>query len=121
MVVVLAAAVALVFTPCCELFAAIEEGASGPADVHSTPAPDSHAPTHDHAPASESWCGTALDEIVSPLADLAPPAPNANAMAWSVPHSFPLPLALSPAAHRLATRSGTVGPPLYLRFAHLLI
>jgi hypothetical protein len=42
-------------------------------------------------------------------------------MAWSVPHSFPLPLALSPAAHRLATRSGTVGPPLYLRFAHLLI
>jgi hypothetical protein len=42
-------------------------------------------------------------------------------MAWSVPHSYPLPLALSPAVRRLASRSGTVGPPLYLRFAHFLI
>jgi hypothetical protein len=121
MAVALAVAVALVFTPCCEVFAAIDEGASGPADVHSAPAPHSHTPTHDHGPAPDSWCATALDEIVSPLADLAPPAPSANATAWFVPHSNPLSLALSPAARRPVTRSGTVGPPLYLRFAHFLI
>jgi hypothetical protein len=121
MAVALAVAVALVFTPCCEVFAAIDEGASGPADVHSAPAPHSDTPTHDHAPAPDSWCATALDEIVSPLADLAPPAPSAYAMAWFVPHSNPLSHSFSRAARRPVTLSGTVGPPLYLRFAHFLI
>jgi hypothetical protein len=42
-------------------------------------------------------------------------------MAWFVPHGNPLSLSFSRAARRPVTLSGTVGPPLYLRFAHFLI
>jgi hypothetical protein len=121
--VALALGVALVFTPCCELSAAVRG-----ADVDSTrtdarpePVGDPHAPTHDHAPASDQWCGTALDKIVTPPADLAPPAQTDSGAASYVPQRHPLPPAVSSTTHRLVTRLGASGPPLYLRFAHLLI
>jgi hypothetical protein len=88
--VALAAAVALVFTPCCELFAAIDQGAAGPTDVRSAPGPDSGGPAHNHAP-------------------------------WHTAHSYAPPLAGPVAVHRSANRLSRAGPPLYLRFAHLLI
>lgn len=117
MAVALAVAVALVFTPCCELFAAIgvDESSAAHADTGPAPAEDSHAPATDH------WCGTALDEIASSVADLALPAANSSTTAWHVAHSYPLSPARPLAPHRLAVGLGTVGPPLYLRFAHLLI
>jgi hypothetical protein len=119
--VALAAAVALVFTPCCELFAAVDQGAAGPADAHSVPGPDSGGPAHDHAPASGSWCATALDEIVGPLTDLVPPAANGDAAAWHTAHSYAPPLVGPLALHRSAGWLSRAGPALYLRFAHLLI
>lgn len=121
--VALAFGVALLFTPCCELSAAVRG-----ADVDTTrtdagagAAGDPHAPTHDHAPTQDQWCGTVLDNIVTPPADLAPPAQTYSGAASHVPHSHPLPPAVSPTAHRFVARPGGSGPPLYLRFAHLLI
>ena len=119
--VALAAAIALVFTPCCELFAAIDEGAAGPADAHSVPGPDCGDPAHDQAPVPHSWCATALDEIVSPLTDLAPPAANGDAAAWHTTRSYAPPLVSPLALHRSAGWLSRAGPALYLRFAHLLI
>jgi hypothetical protein len=113
MAVALVFAVAWVFTPCCELFAAIDGTSAMHADVHSAPGADPHAPEH--------WCGAALDEIASPIADLAPTAANGNAPAWHVAHSYTLSPARPLAAHRLVLGLGTVGPPLYLRLAHLLL
>lgn len=115
MTTALAVAVALVFTPCCELFAASSDAGAVHADAGAARTADPHAPAPDH------WCGTARDEIASPIGDLAPPATNSSTTARHVALGCPLSFACAPAPHRPATGLGLVGPPLYLRFAHLLI
>jgi hypothetical protein len=119
MALALAAAVALLFTPCCELSAAIGAGAAASAVIQ--PVPDRHAPTQGHAPASDTWCVTALDESAGPLTDLAPPGANGSAAPGYVAHSGSPPPTSPRVLHRPVQQWSATGPPLYLRFAHLLM
>lgn len=124
MAVTLAVAVALVFVPCCDLLAAVTGSDAGAvaADGSSGLLPNSDGSMHDHAPAKDSSCLTALDEISNTLANLAPPAPNLESFAWLDRSNAILPLQFPSTRQRVRVRHAALdGPPIYLRFAHLLI
>jgi hypothetical protein len=111
MVISLAVALALVFTPCCELFAAGGDAHhAGPQQL-----------AHGHAPQPDSFCATTLDEMANPLVDLAAPASRPQAVAWSVPPVRSGQVRRAAAPRVVVDRFRSVGPPLYLRYAQLLL
>jgi hypothetical protein len=107
----LALAVTTMVTPCCDLYAAINPS-TGHADARQ--APDAHERVPD------AFCASALDEIASPLVELAAPPSPAGVVSWPAPPASDG-LWASSAAPTTSVRPGGSGPPLYLRFAHLLL
>jgi len=117
---VVALSVAVVFTPCCDLYA----GTFGDRAVVTVPDLDGghgHASSeHGHAPAPDPSCQVTSGGSAIPQPELMSSAqPDFAAIPFL--SSFSTRLDLQAPAQRVTSPHRAAGPPPYLRFAHLLI
>lgn len=112
---------ALLLTPCCEIFAALQDAGSSPAGT----VPHADHADHDdgHAPQSSDHCAPWLDQVFAPVSGTTEPAVLSQGAGMSVPVSVLFPTPLSWSGVKIVPHAGAPPPTraLYLLTLRLRI